>query len=76
MFDFHNGIKNLHKALKNGGQLMILVPMFYPLHDEPQDYWRYTEPSLRKLLSIFKTVQIDYYGNREYPFFYFVVAVK
>jgi SAM-dependent methyltransferase len=76
VFDFHNGVKNLHKSLKNNGQLMILVPAFYPLHDEPQDYWRFTEHSLKKLLSIFKKVQIEHYGKREYPFFYFVVATK
>tara|TARA_Y100000310_G_scaffold345466_1_gene465317 strand:+ start:27473 stop:28006 length:534 start_codon:yes stop_codon:yes gene_type:complete len=76
VFDFNSAIKNLHKALKNGGQLLIYVPVFYPLHDEPSDYWRYTEHSLRKLLSRFKKVDIDYYGKRELPFFYFVIAIK
>ena len=76
VFDFHNGIKNLYKALESNGVLFILVPAFYPLHDEPQDYWRYTEHSLRRLLSSFKKVQIDHYGKREYPFFYFVRAAK
>ena len=76
VFDFHKAIKNFHKALKKDGKLMILAPAFYPLHDEPQDYWRFTEHSLRKLLSMFKKIQIDPYGRKEYPFFYFVVAVK
>jgi len=76
VFNFHNAIKNLHRSLKNDGQLMVLVPAFYPLHDEPRDYWRYTEHSLRKLFSAFEKVEIEHYGKREFPFFYFVRATK
>lgn len=76
VFDFHKAIKNLHKALKKDGKLMILAPAFYPLHDEPQDYWRFTEHSLKKILCIFKKVEIEHYGIREYPFFYFAIAIK
>ena len=76
VFDFHKGIENLYKSLKKKGNLMILVPAFCPLHDEPADYWRFTEHSLRRILSEFKDVRIDYFGRREIPFFYFVVATK
>jgi len=76
VFNFHAGIRNIFKSLKKGGQLMVLLPMFYPLHDEPQDYWRYSEHSLRKLLSGYKKVKINHYGKREFPFFYFIIATK
>ncbi|MBI2135140.1 methyltransferase domain-containing protein [Candidatus Woesearchaeota archaeon] len=76
VFDFQKGIRQLHKSLDKNGRLIVLVPAFYPLHDEPHDYWRFTEHSLRKLFSIFKTLKIEHYGKRELPFFYFVVAVK
>jgi len=76
VFDFHKAISNMHKSLGKNGQLLVLVPAFYPLHDEPNDYWRFTEHSLRKLFSSFKKIEIDYYGKREFPFFYFVSAIK
>ena len=76
IFDFHSAIKNMHKSLKKNGQLVVLVPAFYPLHDEPYDYWRFTEHSLRKLFSTFSKIEVDYYGKREFPYFYFIVAAK
>ena len=76
VFDFHKAIRNMRNSLGKNGQLLVLVPAFYPLHDEPNDYWRFTEHSLRKLFSKFKKIEIDYYGKREFPFFYFVSATK
>ncbi len=76
VFDFHKGIKMLHKALNKNGKLIVLVPALYPLHDEPHDYWRFTEHSLRKLFSIFRNLKVEHYGKRELPFFYFVIAIK
>lgn len=76
VFDFQSAISNMYKALGKNGQLLVLVPAFYPLHDEPRDYWRFTEHSLNKLFSSFRNVKIDYYGKREFPFFYFVLATK
>jgi len=76
VFDFHRAIGNMHKSLGKNGQLLVLVPAFYPLHDEPNDYWRFTEHSIRKLFSPFGRIELDYYGKREFPFFYFVIATK
>src|SRR3989338_11212902 len=76
VFDFQKGVRQLHKSLSKNGKLIVLVPAFYPLHDEPHDYWRFTEHSLRKLFSIFKKVSIEHFGIRQYPFSYFVAARK
>lgn len=76
VFDYQSSIKNMHKSLGKNGQLLVLVPAFYPLHDEPHDYWRFTEHSLRKLFSAFSKIEIDYYGKREFPYFYFIIATK
>jgi len=76
VFDFNSAIRNMHAALRNKGQLLVLVPVFYPLHDEPHDYWRYTEHSLRKLFSGFRKITIDHSGLRQFPSFYFVKAEK
>lgn len=49
---------------------------FYPLHDEPHDYWRFTEHALRMLLADFSEVRIDCSGPRKAPVFYFATAIK
>lgn len=76
VFDFENAIKNMRRALKQQGEVVIFVPAFYPLHDEPHDYWRFTEHSLRKLLNDFKNIKIKTFGIRQYPFGYYVEAKK
>jgi len=76
VFDFQKGIEKLYEALKEGGTAIVFVPAFYPLHDEPNDFWRFTEHSLRKLLKRFKEVRIKTKGIRQYPFAYYVETVK
>ncbi len=76
VYDFQTGIKNIYQALKPKGITVIFVPGFYPLHDEPHDYWRFTEHSLKLLLKDFKKVKIIHSGIRQYPFAYHIEAQK
>jgi hypothetical protein len=43
------------------------VPHLYPYHDEPGDFWRFTEHSLRRLLEPFESVEIRSRGPRRLP---------
>lgn len=76
VFEFQKAVDNMHKSLKMGGTLCIAVPFAFPLHDEPTDYWRYTEHSLRKILSDFKNLTIKHQRSRRFPTGYFVTAIK
>ena len=76
VYQFQRALENLHRALRPGGQLFLGVPAYYPLHDEPADYWRFTEHSLRRLLEPYATVEILHSGFRRYPFAYHVRARK
>jgi SAM-dependent methyltransferase len=49
VYDFQTAISRIHAALKPGGRVAIVVPDFYPYHDEPNDYWRFTEHALRRM---------------------------
>ena len=42
--------KQLHSVLKNNGKLVLVLPFFYPIHDAPDDKYRFTEYGLRTLL--------------------------
>jgi SAM-dependent methyltransferase len=76
VYDYQKAIDNIYTALKKGGVAVVAVPTFYPLHDEPADYWRFTEHALRKMFSGYKNVTISHNGKRQYPFTYYLEATK
>ena len=76
VFDVRAAIMNMHRALKPGGRLVVAVPHVYPYHDEPIDFWRFTEHSLRKLCEEFSLVDIRRRGIRRFPKALMVVATR
>lgn len=40
--------QNMARVLRPGGKLIMNVPFYYPLHEEPFDFFRYTEFALRR----------------------------
>lgn len=72
VYDYQNAIINLAKALKPNGTLLVFVPMFYPLHDEPNDYWRFTEHALSTMFSDFNQIIIKKSGVKQMPIAYFI----
>ena len=59
-----NVIKDLNAILKNDGKLIIITPFFYPIHDVPDDKYRFTEYGLRTLLeNDFRTEKIKTIGG-------------
>jgi SAM-dependent methyltransferase len=76
VYDFHTAIENIHRALRPGGRVVVVVPVFFPFHDEPYDFWRFTEYALHRVLGTFSSVDLKHRGLRQMPFSYFVVARK
>jgi SAM-dependent methyltransferase len=67
VFDVHTAAENLRKALRPGGRLVVAVPHIYPYHDEPIDFWRFTEHSLRELFRGYSAVEVRWKGIRRFP---------
>lgn len=41
--------REIARVLAPGGRVLVSVPFYYPLHERPRDYYRYTEHGLRWL---------------------------
>jgi SAM-dependent methyltransferase len=67
VYDVRAAVANMHRALRPGGTMVIAVPHLYPYHDEPIDFWRFTEHSLRLLCADFASVEIRHKGPRRFP---------
>ena len=76
VYDVHSAAARLHRALRPGGRLVLAVPHVYPYHDEPIDFWRFTEHSLRRLLERFDQVTVQAKGMRRFPKGLYVIATK
>lgn len=53
------------RVLKPGGDLLLMVPFFYWLHETPHDYFRYTEFALRKMCADnqLEVIELKAYGG-------------
>lgn len=59
-----NVVKSVHNILKKGGKLIMIAPFFYPIHDAPDDKYRFTEYGLRTLLeNDFRIERIETIGG-------------
>ncbi len=58
-------LKELHRVLKPGGQLIGTVPFVMPEHEHPYDYHRYTSFCLEKMFQEagFRITKLDYIGD-------------
>jgi SAM-dependent methyltransferase len=76
VYEYEAAIKNMHRSLKTSGLLVLALPVFYPFHDEPNDFYRFTEHALRRLLRGFQIKTWKRAGPREFPFWYYIEAQK
>ena len=73
-YDFSNLLSEINRVLKPGGIILIAVPFIIKLHQQPYDFYRYTEYALEKMLSEskFKDCKIISVGNfiENYKFYH------
>lgn len=65
--------KEVARVLKTSGKVLLAVPFFHPLHEEPYDYFRYTEFRLRLYCeeNNLKIIELIPYGGSLEIFFDF-----
>ena len=50
VYDYRNLLSESYRILKTGGSIYITVPFFFNIHGSPDDYFRYTRSSLKRML--------------------------
>jgi SAM-dependent methyltransferase len=57
----------LYRVLEPDGLLVISSHMNYPIHAEPDDYWRFTPEAFRSLLKDFNVSLVHSAGKKKFP---------
>ncbi len=76
VFDVRAAVDNMRAAVRPGGTVLMAVPHLYPYHDEPLDFWRFTEYSMRELCRDFSAVELRTRGIRRFPQALLAIATR
>lgn len=60
-------INEIHRVLKPGGLLIATSVMYFPVHNYPADYWRFTPGGFKNLLAPFEISIVDTVGLKDFP---------
>ena len=52
-------VSEVHRVLKPGGYVQLMIPFLFPFHAYPADYQRYTERGILHLLRVFEKVELS-----------------
>ena len=73
---FWTAIEELHRVLQPGGILILTSVMYFPIHNYPSDYWRFTPAGFRALAHRFDHVLVEAAGVGDFPHTIVLIAVK
>ena len=65
--DPRKAVEEMYRVIKPNGWLIISSVMKFPIHDYPNDYWRFTPEAFRSILKPFKTSFVEFVGADEFP---------
>ncbi|MFH1971879.1 MAG: class I SAM-dependent methyltransferase [archaeon] len=65
--DPNKAANEIYRVLKQNGEVFIVTPFLFPLHDEPFDFFRYTSEGLKIIFNMFKSQKIK--SIKYLPFF-------
>jgi len=64
VYDFPSVFQEQYRVLKPGGRILLAVPFLYYYHAAPDDFFRFTESALDKLLDPLTILSKQAIGNR------------
>lgn len=73
---FWRGFEEIHRVLCADGVLLVSCPFYFPIHNYPSDYWRFSPAALEVLLEAYATVILGWHGPRSRPLHVWAVAFR
>ena len=52
-------VSEMHRVLKPGGKVIFTTRFIFPIHDAPNDFWRFTKYGLRELFKDFEILELE-----------------
>jgi hypothetical protein len=69
-------MSEVYRILKPGGVAIISSVMYFPIHEYPSDYWRFTPEGFRSLLNQFSYSTVDFLGEEDSPHTVVGIGIK
>jgi len=69
-------MSEVYRILKPGGVVIISSVMYFPIHEYPSDYWRFTPEGFRSLLNQFSYSMVDFLGKEDSPHTVVGIGIK
>lgn len=76
IFNYRNVINESFRVLKNNGKLIGTIPFLGSVHNDPDDYFRYTKSTLEKVFKEagFQETKIEALGYGPFSVGYYMIA--
>ncbi len=68
--------EELYRVIKNRGILIVASPFIFPIHELPNDYWRFTPKGLAYLIKDFSVRLIGTHADPEMPHTVYGIGFK
>lgn len=52
-------VSEMHRVLKPGGLVIFCTRFIFPIHDAPNDFWRFTKYGMRELFKNFEIIELE-----------------
>lgn len=74
--NIQKAFSELGRVIKNGGVLIVASPFIFPIHDLPNDYWRFTPKALAYLMKDFNIKMVGTHADPIKPHTVYGVGFK
>lgn len=74
--NIQKAFKELYRVIKNNGILLVASPFIFPIHEVPNDYWRFTPKALAYLMNDFSVRLIGTHADPKAPHTVYGIGFK
>jgi SAM-dependent methyltransferase len=63
----HRALEEVHRILSPRGAVILSSVMDFPIHEHPNDFWRFTPQGVKSILRPFPDALVDSLGEPDFP---------